>query len=59
MTRRLLSILQFCAIFLGGIGPALAEETKFDQKLEVAGEVYLELMGAPDRKAPEYLLDNA
>jgi lipid-binding SYLF domain-containing protein len=59
MTRRLLSISLFCAIFLWGIGSALAEETKFDQKLEVAGEVYLELMGAPDRRAPEYLLDNA
>lgn len=59
MTRRLLSISLFGAILLWGIGPALAEETKFDQKLEVAGEVYLELMSAPDRKAPQYLLDNA
>jgi lipid-binding SYLF domain-containing protein len=59
MTRRLLSISLFGAIFLWGYGPALAEETKFDQKLEVAGEVYLELMGAPDRKVPKHLLDSA
>jgi lipid-binding SYLF domain-containing protein len=59
MTRRLLSISLLGAIFLWGIGPALAEESKFDRKLEVAGEVYLELMGAPDRRVPQRLLDNA
>lgn len=59
MTRRLLSISLCGAIFLWGIGPVLAEESKFDRKLEVAGEVYLELMGAPDRKVPQRLLENA
>lgn len=59
MTRRLLSIWLFCAVFFWGIGPVLAQETKFDRKLEVAGEVYLELMSAPDRKVPQYLLDDA
>ncbi len=59
MTRCLLSISLCGAIFLWGIGPVLAEESKFDRKLEVAGEVYLELMGAPDRKVPQRLLENA
>ena len=59
MTRYLLSITLCGAIFLWGIGPVLAEESKFDRKLEVAGEVYLELMGAPDRKVPQGLLENA
>jgi lipid-binding SYLF domain-containing protein len=59
MKGHLLSILLLGAICLAGIAPALAQEDKFDQKLEVAGEVYLELMGAPDRKVPNYLLDDA
>ncbi|MGB5814817.1 MAG: lipid-binding SYLF domain-containing protein [Thermoanaerobaculia bacterium] len=59
MTRHLLSISLLGAMCLWAIGPALAEETKFDRKLEVAGEVYLELMSAPDRRVPQHLLDNA
>jgi lipid-binding SYLF domain-containing protein len=59
MIRRLQTISLASAVFLCGIGPTLAAGTKFDQKLEVAGEVYLALMSAPDRKAPQYLLENA